>query len=43
MAYIMKFGMHIVPLKATQMPYFSISEVSNNTLMNLGIYGACVG
>jgi len=29
LAYFMKFFMHIVPLKATQMPYFSVSKVSN--------------
>jgi len=29
LAYFMKFCTHIMPLKATQMPYFSISKVSN--------------
>jgi hypothetical protein len=38
-----KFFLHIVPLKATQMPYFSISEVSNNRKMNVGICGGGMG
>jgi len=43
LAYFMKFFRHIVPLKVTQMPYFSIYKVSNNSVMNVGICGGWHG
>jgi hypothetical protein len=43
LAYFMKFFMHIVPLKATQMLYISDSQVSNNSMMNVGICGVGMG